>query len=172
MGHERVTRRQTHRQERDHDDHQCVCVLWFTRARLNWQGGRRKEKAPLATNNTINHKHYDEYSMHPLVCGGCIKSSCKNAKRACPRHYCTACNNGAAALTVLAAAHAVASSRPRRTLTRSRTGTGKASITSRKTNPRRILPVISAITPTTAGPMKDADLSVREKREKKVDSWP
>jgi hypothetical protein len=88
------------------------------------------------------------------------------------RHYCTACNNGVAPLTVLAAAHAVASSHPRRTLTRSRTGTGRASITSRKTNPRRMLPVISAMTPTTAGPMKDADLSVRENREKKVDSWP
>lgn len=42
----------------------------------------------------------------------------------------------------------------------------------RKTKPRRMLPETSEMSPTMAGPIKDADLSVREKREKKVDSWP
>lgn len=38
--------------------------------------------------------------------------------------------------------------------------------------PLRMLPVVSDITPTTAGPMNEADLSVRAKSEKKDDSWP
>lgn len=41
----------------------------------------------------------------------------------------------------------------------------------RKTNPFRMLPVMSDMRPTMAGPTKDADLSVRAKREKKDDSW-
>lgn len=41
---------------------------------------------------------------------------------------------------------------------------------SRKTKPRRMLPVKSEIRPTTSGPKNEADLSVKENREKKVDS--
>lgn len=39
-----------------------------------------------------------------------------------------------------------------------------------KRKPSLMLPVTSAMRPTIA--RKEADLSVREKREKKVDSWP
>lgn len=64
-----------------------------------------------------------------------------------------------------------ASSLPCLARTLSRTGTGTASMTRRKMNPFRMLPVISDIRPTAAGPTKDADLSVRANREKKDDSW-
>lgn len=65
-----------------------------------------------------------------------------------------------------------ASSTPSSTRTRKSTGRGIASMIKRKMNPSRMFPVRSAMMPTTAGPMKDEDLSVREKREKKLDSWP
>jgi len=45
-------------------------------------------------------------------------------------------------------------------------------MTRRKRKPSLMLPVTSAMRPTIAGARKEADLSVREKREKKVDSWP
>jgi hypothetical protein len=45
-------------------------------------------------------------------------------------------------------------------------------MTRRKRNPRRMLPVRSAMMPTMRGPRNEADLSVSAKREKKEDSWP
>jgi hypothetical protein len=56
--------------------------------------------------------------------------------------------------------------------TLSSTGTGISSIARRNKNPSRMLPVISAMTPTTNGPRNEADLSVSAKREKKDDSCP
>lgn len=56
-------------------------------------------------------------------------------------------------------------------LTLSRTGTGTASMMSRKMKPFRIFPVRSEMRPTTAGPTNEADLSVRANKEKNDDSW-
>lgn len=67
-------------------------------------------------------------------------------------------------------AHSTASRLPCSTLTRPKTGIGTSNIASKNKNPYLILPVKSDMSPTVAGPMKDADLSVKEKREKKVDS--
>lgn len=57
-------------------------------------------------------------------------------------------------------------------LTLNKTGTGISSIAKRNRKPKRMFPVMSAMTPTTNGPRNDADLSVRANREKKDDSWP
>lgn len=57
-------------------------------------------------------------------------------------------------------------------LTRHSTGTGMASIANRNRKPSLIFPLTSEMTPTMAGPINDADLSVSEKSEKNVDSWP
>jgi hypothetical protein len=66
----------------------------------------------------------------------------------------------------------LACSLPGVVLTLSRTGIGIASNINKNKNPNRIFPVRSAMSPTTAGPRNDADLSVNEKREKKDDSCP
>ena len=67
--------------------------------------------------------------------------------------------------------HSIASSFPFLALTLRRTGTGTASMMRRNMNPLRMLPVISEMRPTMAGPTNEADLSVRANKEKNDDSW-
>ena len=47
--------------------------------------------------------------------------------------------------------------RPRSTLTAMRTGTASQIMATRKKNEYRMLPVVSAMTPTTRGPTKELD---------------
>ena len=61
---------------------------------------------------------------------------------------------------------------PSCTSTRNSTGIGTASMPAKNRKPKRMLPVLSAMNPTTKGPRKDADLSVSEYKEKKDDSRP
>lgn len=111
-------------------------------------------------------KRYTKHTSQPSVYG-LVSSS-----RSCLAAASSSASSRAWSGVMRASDQAFACAAPVRMRTRIMTGSGSASIAVRNRNPRRMLPVLSEIRPTTIGPMNDADLSVREKSEKNDDSCP